>query len=102
MTVEVTLVNRDAFHCIRVRNHKADLTPVRRCDAYLIRRSEHPAERLGDWFDPVIGEAEAAPPATSTVLTFTAADSGPMLTHPTAIPAQTLRAECCRCEPFLH
>jgi NADH dehydrogenase len=27
--VEVTLVNRDAFHCIRVRNYEADLTPVR-------------------------------------------------------------------------
>jgi NADH dehydrogenase len=27
--VEVTLVNRDAFHSIRVRNYEADLTPVR-------------------------------------------------------------------------
>src|SRR5215813_5289235 len=27
--VEVTLVNRDAFHNIRVRNYEADLTPVR-------------------------------------------------------------------------
>ena len=27
--VEVTLVNRDAFHCIRVRNYEPDLTPVR-------------------------------------------------------------------------
>jgi NADH:ubiquinone reductase (H+-translocating) len=27
--VEVTLVNRDAFHGIRVRNYEADLTPVR-------------------------------------------------------------------------
>src|SRR6516165_10386954 len=28
-TVEVTLVNRDAFHSIRVRNYESDLTPVR-------------------------------------------------------------------------
>jgi NADH:ubiquinone reductase (H+-translocating) len=28
-TVEVTLVNRDAFHSIRVRNYEADLTPIR-------------------------------------------------------------------------
>ena len=27
--VEVTLVNRDGFHNIRVRNYEADLTPVR-------------------------------------------------------------------------
>ena len=27
--VEVTLVNRDAFHSIRVRNYEADLTSVR-------------------------------------------------------------------------
>jgi NADH dehydrogenase len=27
--VEVTLVNRDAFHCIRVRNYEPDLSPVR-------------------------------------------------------------------------
>jgi NADH:ubiquinone reductase (H+-translocating) len=27
--VEVTLVNRDAFHSIRVRNYEADLTPIR-------------------------------------------------------------------------
>jgi len=27
--VEVSLVNRDAFHCIRVRNYEPDLTPVR-------------------------------------------------------------------------
>src|SRR5215510_7926298 len=27
--VEVTLVNRDAFHCIRARNYEPDLTPVR-------------------------------------------------------------------------
>jgi NADH dehydrogenase len=27
--VEVTLVNRDAFHGIRVRNYEPDLTPVR-------------------------------------------------------------------------
>jgi NADH:quinone reductase (non-electrogenic) len=27
--VEVILVNRDAFHCIRVRNYEPDLTPVR-------------------------------------------------------------------------
>src|SRR5215813_4053016 len=27
--VEVTLVNRDAFHNIRVRNYETDLTPVR-------------------------------------------------------------------------
>src|SRR5262252_5636996 len=26
---EVTLVNRDAFHSIRVRNYEADLTPIR-------------------------------------------------------------------------
>ncbi len=28
-SAEVTLVNRDAFHSIRVRNYEADLTPVR-------------------------------------------------------------------------
>ena len=28
-TVEVTLVNRDAFHNLRVRNYEADLTAVR-------------------------------------------------------------------------
>jgi NADH:ubiquinone reductase (H+-translocating) len=28
-TAEVTLVNRDAFHSIRVRNYEADLTPIR-------------------------------------------------------------------------
>jgi NADH:ubiquinone reductase (H+-translocating) len=27
--IEVTLVNRDAFHCIRVRNYEPDLTPIR-------------------------------------------------------------------------
>src|SRR5580704_10835075 len=28
-TAGVTLVNRDAFHSIRVRNYEADLTPIR-------------------------------------------------------------------------
>ena len=27
--VAITLVNRDPFHCIRVRNYEADLRPVR-------------------------------------------------------------------------
>src|SRR5262245_11969888 len=37
--VEVTLVNRDAFHCIRVRNYEPDLTHVR--------------VRLDDVLDPI-------------------------------------------------
>src|SRR5215510_2955861 len=28
-TAEVTLVNRDGYHCIRVRNYEADLSEVR-------------------------------------------------------------------------
>lgn len=46
--VEVTLVNRDAFDSIRVRNYEADLTPLRvPLDDVLGPVSGNPGSRCG-------------------------------------------------------